>query len=365
MNELLDIGNITDLIQQIGQLSTVDPRIALQRSLEEVVEATLDASCESKHTRRSYQEGIGLFIDYLDQKYGKRLPVQWRPFVFIDFVGRRKRWTFNAPAAILRFVDASVLDGFRQELITKGNAISTINLREAAVNSFLSIAYRDGILTPDQARSMNITAFRPRRKRSQKIVGRRLTAFEVRALREAVDVSTHKGKRDLAILDMMLFLGLRREEITTITMKSFVKDRGNWYLRITGKGRKERKLKLPQKMLLGSLKQWLDNSNLELGKGEAPLFGWAAKKRRSCAISTSTITRIVQKYGYEADIAPLDGAGRLAPHDLRRTAARTAYDKGASLLQVQKMLGHAKPETTQRYIGSLDDADTAMDYISY
>ena len=56
----------------------------------------------------------------------------------------------------------------------------------------------------------------------------------------------------------------------------------------------------------------------------------------------------------------------LAPHDLRRTCARNAYDNGATIYQVQTMLGHADPKTTIRYIGALeDDSNTAIDKVAY
>jgi integrase len=84
------------------------------------------------------------------------------------------------------------------------------------------------------------------------------------------------------------------------------------------------------------------------------------------ALSVSAISRLVAEYGYKAGIATLEGSGRLAPHDLRRTAARTAYDQGASLLQVQEMLGHSTSQTTERYIGNVSKIDdTATDYIRY
>jgi integrase len=221
------------LIEQLGQLSTVDPRIALRQPLEQVVSATLDAACESPHSRRSYQNAIGLFVQYLDQRGGERLPepyqTEWRPFAVDEIIKQRKRWYFNPPALILRlFVDATVLDGFRQWRLREGDAASTVNQREYAVRSFLAVAYRDGILTHEQAQAMNIKSFRARRKAVKQTVGRRLAAHEVQALRAAVKTRSRKGKRDLAILDMMLFLGLRREEVTSVLMENFVLDHGHW-----------------------------------------------------------------------------------------------------------------------------------------
>jgi integrase/recombinase XerD len=74
----------------------------------------------------------------------------------------------------------------------------------------------------------------------------------------------------------------------------------------------------------------------------------------------------VAEYGSLAGLAPLTGENCLSPHDLRRTAARNAYDNGATLPQVQSMLGHSDVKTTMFYIGSLEDDDnTAVDRINY
>jgi len=57
------------------------------------------------------------------------------------------------------------------------------------------------------------------------------------------------------------------------------------------------------------------------------------------------------------------GLEGISPHDLRRTAASLARKGGASIEQVQVMLGHANPQTTSEYIGEgLDLADHAVDY---
>jgi integrase len=67
-----------------------------------------------------------------------------------------------------------------------------------------------------------------------------------------------------------------------------------------------------------------------------------------------------------AGLGPISGPGKLAPHDLRRTCARNAYDHGATLLQVQTLLGHSDPKTTARYIGAdSDDDNTAVDRLKY
>ena len=53
----------------------------------------------------------------------------------------------------------------------------------------------------------------------------------------------NKQVRDRAIIDCMLFAGLRREEVVNLTASSIQIDQGRYYLFVDGKGKKKRKLK--------------------------------------------------------------------------------------------------------------------------
>lgn len=102
---------------------------------------------------------------------------------------------------------------------------------------------------------------------------------------------------------------------------------------------------------------------------EAPAFVSVNKGnniRGQRSINTAVVSRLVAEYGHKAALSPLHGENRLSPHDLRRTAARNAFDNGANLILVQNMLGHADPNTTAGYIGAYEsDDDTAIDYVRY
>ena len=52
--------------------------------------------------------------------------------------------------------------------------------------------------------------------------------------------------------------------------------------------------------------------------------------------------------------------GDLAPHDLRRTAAKLCRAKGGELEQIQFLLGHESILTTERYLGSEQDLKNAV-----
>jgi len=117
------------------------------------------------------------------------------------------------------------------------------------------------------------------------------------------------------------------------------------------------------------LSDWTDKAGLrDWGTSDKPVFytlarGGTVKANR---ITPTDVSRTVAAAGAVAGLAPPSGPGRLGAHDLRRTCARNAYDNGATLLQVQKLLGHSDPKTTARYIGlGEEETETAADYIHY
>jgi integrase len=52
--------------------------------------------------------------------------------------------------------------------------------------------------------------------------------------------------------------------------------------------------------------------------------------------------------------------GKLAPHDLRRTCAKLCRKAGGDLEQIQILLGHASIQTTERYLGTEQALDHAV-----
>jgi len=339
---------------------------ALRRPLGEVAAATMQAAARSEHTERAYTHAIGLFLQYLQDVLADELPDDWPPLAQSRKEGRSTEWAFGGYAAVLAAVLPRHLDGFRAWRESEGDSPNTASVRVYAVRTFLSVAYRDGILSNAQALAMGIKPYKQRQKRDRKPVGRRLSKSEARALRDAVDADSDKGRRDLAILDLMLYLGLRCSEVAELNLADFRRDKGRWWLNVTGKGDKTRRVKVHDAAYL-SLSEWLAAYGRELGQ-DVPAFVNVNRGDNvdDNGINTSTISRLVAEYGDLAGLAPRHGDNRLAPHDLRRTAARNAFDNGANLVLVQQMLGHASPDTTARYIGAYDrDDDTAVDYVRY
>ena len=329
----------------------------------------------SKNTARAYGKAAGLFLQWLGELQGVELA---RPLKD----GRKTVWEIRGDTIPLQGVDLATLDKFSLWLAQEGSEQSTINNRLAAVNSFMSVALRDEVITWDQGQRLGVKPYKAKQRRNQKPTGRRLTVKEVKKLRAIVDLRAKtdtKALRDRAIIDLMLFAGLRRDEVANLAISDIKPDGGRWWVIPTGKGNKTRRLKIHD-VLYTSLADWLQATGRELGNGDSgPIFYNMNKggNLTGKVLNASVIGRLVAEYGNAAGLAPREAprdpeTGRpvrgvvLGPHDLRRTCARNARENGAALEKVQAMLGHSDIKTTMLYIGEFeDDTDTAVDYVRY
>jgi site-specific recombinase XerD len=114
---------------------------------------------------------------------------------------------------------------FRIHLGDRHLAPGTINVRLAAVRRLAYEAADSGLLSPDLAAGI-------RRVRGSKKLGFQLgnwlTADEARTLWQLPDPTTLKGKRDRAILAVLLGCGLRRRELTELTFEHLQRREEHW-----------------------------------------------------------------------------------------------------------------------------------------
>ncbi len=367
------------LRDQMKQLSLASRNVAEQRPVGELVEELMAAAGRSEHTRRAYRTAVGRFLQFLESERGQLVPNDlghWKPFAEARTVPNKGKsrqgaprtvWVFKPPGMVLRLVDGGSVDRFRAWRESEGDSPNTASVRTAAVRSFLSVALRAGVLTLEQGQHLGIKPYRQRQVRDQKPVGRRLTSSEARKLRSACSGGTIKAKRDLAMLDAMLYLGLRREEVSSLQIEDFRQDGGRWWLFLEGKGQKTRRLKVHDSFYR-SVTDWLSSVDRSLGEPTGPVFLNLNRHGGLTGhpVNGAVVARIVAELGAESRLASQAGSGRLSPHDLRRTMARNAYDNGADLLLVQQWLGHSDPKTTAHYIGATEhDDNTAGDYVRY
>jgi len=168
---------------------------------------------------------------------------------------------------------------------------------------------------------------------------------QARQLLDAPDATTLKGKRDRAVLAVLLYHGLRRAELCAIDVGDLQERRGVKHLRIHGKGNKLRYLPL-HPAAAARIEDYLAHSEHGADKA-APLFRALRNPGADSRLSSKGVyTNVVQHYGRALGLTTLPLFG---PHAMRATAATNALEHGADIAKVQEWLGHANIQTTRIY----------------
>ena len=201
-------------------------------------------------------------------------------------------------------------------------------------------AYRRGVLPNDP--TGDVRGFK---SGTQETPYHALTKAEGRALLDAVDRSTAKGKRDYALLLLLIRTGIRRSEAVGLRLCDLGREAGHPIATIQhGKGGVRRTLKLPN-VVMHAIEEYIAATG-RMGLAEdKPIFVrfWKGDKPSKNAMSGEAVEIVVKEYARAAGIV------RLSPHGLRATFVTLALEGGARLDQVQYAVGHADPRTTERY----------------
>ena len=170
-----------------------------------------------------------------------------------------------------------------------------------------------------------------------------LTVEEVERIIGVVDTTTVKGRRDRAMLEMLYSCGLRVTELISLKMSDLFLGEG--YIRVMGKGSKQRLVPIGS-VAMEWLMQYLEDRREMLkdkgGKGgsEQTLF----LSNRRTKLTRVMIFTIIRKAASDAGITK-----RVSPHTFRHSFATHLFAGGASIRQVQDMLGHESITTTEIY----------------
>jgi integrase/recombinase XerD len=175
-----------------------------------------------------------------------------------------------------------------------------------------------------------------------------LSDAQARALLDAPPIDTLKGLRDRAILSVLLFHGLRREELTSLKVKDFGQQRrGVLHILVHGKGGKQRFLPLhPETQSL--VARYLEQAGHAKDR-EGALFrsvGKGGVAGSAVGLSPGAVySQVVKRYLDQLGIV----GENMGPHTLRATAATSALENDADISQVQAWLGHSNISTTKVY----------------
>ncbi|QPC83106.1 tyrosine-type recombinase/integrase [Phototrophicus methaneseepsis] len=188
----------------------------------------------------------------------------------------------------------------------------------------------------------------------------RLTPAQGAALMMQPDVSTLRGRRDVAIIALMLATGLREGEVVKLQVDDLYLTYGGVpAVQVkSGKGSKTRMVPFGDMLWARQITEiWLAGrkdgivfTKMSDGRGDAK-----QQQRTSHPMTTRSIQRMLGHYPIAINGIPTS----VTPHDLRRSYARNLFLAGISMEIIRQNLGHVDVKTTQDYIGVLDGSTRA------
>ena len=237
-------------------------------------------------------------------------------------------------------------------LEAKNLAPSSVTVRLSAIRKLAAEAADNDLLQPEAAAAIG-------RVKGVRRLGRRTGNWLTRGQAEQIvslpDRTTKKGKRDRALLCLLIGCGLRREELALLTVDRIQRRAARWVLvDLAGKGKRLRTVPMPSWAKV-AIDEWL-----EVGQIAAGRFLRAVNKGDrvvGTGMTAQAVFAVVRQYSQALNIS-------IAPHDLRRTFAKLAHKGSAPIEQIQMSLGHASIQTTERYLGVEQDlTDAPCDHL--
>ena len=259
----------------------------------------------SPHTLRNYEADYAQFVEYFTPP-GADAP---------------------SPSAI----SPLLLREWMGDLFARGLSVITIRRKLAAVRSLFRFLAKEGSLPTNPARLVK-TPKAPKR------VPAVPSAEQTNALIDEIGqdkLERPYPERDMLIFEFLYGCGLRISELVGLNLLDI--DRTERWLRVRGKGRKERQVPFGAKAAQ-ALDRYLPKR--EAKPGEQGLF----VNRFGTRLTDRGARGIVKMYA-----SLVAGDSSIHPHTLRHAYATHLLSDGADLRAIQELLGHARLATTQKY----------------
>ena len=302
-----------DLIQHDSQSQQQLQREAFERLEDVPSELEWLANIQNKNTRRAYLKDIQQFQ---------------------QFSGITELEAF-------RDVTRAHVIAFRDYLKRQDLAASTIRRKIAAISALFdhlcntnSVRYNpcSGVKRPSEGANEGKTPA--------------LSSAQAKKLLNTPPENTLKGIRDRALLAILLYHGLRREELCRLKVKDIENRQGVPHLRVHGKRDRIRYVPIhPAALRLVDAYRAFD---CLVEEPETPLFRPVKNNTSKIlvkALSPDAIYKLVRSYALKADI--LLDILNIGAHAMRATAATNALEHAADITKVQELLGHSNISTTK------------------
>jgi site-specific recombinase XerD len=279
---------------------------------------------------------IGAWLAEVQQRTGStRTPTEYGRYAahFAARLDARGLTLAEATAADAHaFAYAPLPDRRRGGVPGRAPGPASVNVRLAAIRSLYDFARRVGAVAGNPADAV-------KRPQLPQPAPKGLTPAQTRALLAALPDS-RAGRRDRAIILTAVLTGLRREELVGLTAGALqLDDDGTPMYTARTKGGKLRYRELPAPA-------WQAITEYLTTTGRA--LDTLAPDDRIFPVTSQTVYDNLRRYGRAI------GVEGLTVHSLRHTAAKLRRQAGASLEDVQAVLGHSSVATTARYLARLE-----------
>ncbi len=252
---------------------------------------------------------------------------------------------------------------FLQYLENQNVSIAANDIKQETIENFFAYLFDLNIGATSQARILsglksfwryltqeNLTETDPTLLIPSPSMGRHLPEVlsyeEIQKMIDSIDLSLPNGHRNKAMIEVLYGCGLRVSELTNLQISDIYK--GDGFLRIFGKGSKERLVPIGDSSLK-ILYQYIEGARLHITP--KPKFtDTVFLNSRGTGLTRQMVFLIVKELAEKNGITKT-----ISPHTFRHSFATHLLEGGANLLAVQQMLGHSSVSTTEIYTHISDE----------
>ena len=231
----------------------------------------------------------------------------------------------------------------------RNNSVQTLNLRLAAIKSFLKYCSEEDIeLTSVYLDVIGIHAF----KGAKKPCVEYLTPEQLKLIFSLPDITAKLGRRDRFFMILAYETGARMQELLDLQLSSIIRNETGLRIRIHGKGNKIRYVPL-----FGTTVKHLEVYLAEFHKeniSDAFLF-FTIHNFKKTPMKPGTVDHFLKKYAELANKTDTAFPKDLHAHMFRHSIAMAMYKKGIPISYIRDFLGHSNIETTTIYSYSDDE----------
>jgi integrase/recombinase XerD len=231
------------------------------------------------------------------------------------------------------------LEAFVRSLMSDGRSPRSVARAVACYRGFYRFLVVNG-----HAKTSPADDLRP--PRAWKSLPRYLSVEDVDRLLAQPDVSTPRGLRDRALIELLYATGMRVSELVGLRPADINLEAS--YLTCTGKGDKQRIVPIGDEAASWVGRYVRDARAQLLGKRTSPRL-FVNAKGGGLGLTRVGFWKILKGYARKAGLKTA-----ISPHMLRHSFATHLLDRGADLRAIQMMLGHADLSTTQIYTHVLE-----------